>query len=332
MENQIKLPVLRTFANALGFAFGNYFTVLRLAWLPFTLLLATQLGLVWAIGLPAAGERVLNPTRVFEHLGDLFFLQIVMWILQLIVLAAIAVSIHRVILFGDRRPGVLFNFAFGRTEFVYAVMALLWALMIAAILLAVLAPVVLVLSGGDLAGLIARVEEIARNWPRSAEQVRVAFGPLMGVGAAYFIAWIVVLYVSLRLCLWPPSIVATNRLSPAEAWGLTRGNVLRLIGLFALTLFAAYLIVGVIAGMALFGAHDRLVELPPPPALLMDDPAAVRKHIAERIEALLPYWPVLWLIALLVYSFVVGLVVALISYSYKALKGYAAAAPIADGA
>jgi len=329
MDNPNKLPVFRTFGNAIGFAFGNYFTVLRLAWLPFTLLIAAQAGLSYAVGISLA-KRVVNPWVVFEHIDQLLFLQVVTWILQLLVVAAIAVSIHRIILFGDRRPGVYFSFRFRRTEFVYAVMAALWALMIFAIIIAFIGPVLLLISGGDFADLIARIQEITKDWPKNADKIATQIGPLIGLWAAYMAGWITVLYVSLRLCVWPPSIVATNRLSPSEPWRLTRGNAAGLFGLFVLTIFVCYFIIGVVAGATVFSLGDHLGDFTPPPPPTSSDPDAVRRHVEEVVEKLLPYWPLLWLGMLLFYTFVIGLVIALLSYSYKALKGYDPTSPIAD--
>ncbi len=332
--NTNKLPVFRTFGNALGFAVGDYFTVLRLAWLPFTLLLAANFGLAALIGL-SLGKRIATPFFVFAHIQEFAFLQATMWILQLIVVAAVAVSIHRIILFGDRRPGVYLSFRFGRTEFVYAAMALIWGLIILAIMATVLTPVLLLVSGGDLPGLFARVQEWAKDWPRHAPDLANNFGAFAGVWFAYVIGWIVVLYVSLRLCVWPPSVVATNRLSPGEAWRLTDGNALRLFGLFFLTIFVVYAVVLAVVLTVVFALPGQLPHFPAPApaAATVNDIAAERERIGEKIETFLAlYWPAVWLAALLVYGAVVGMTVALISYSYKALKGYDAQAPIPDGA
>lgn len=329
MENENKLPVFQTFRNALGFALGSYFTVLRLAWLPFTLFLIAQFAIANAVGLAAMQSP--TPLAIFNRLGDLLYVQAVLWVLQLIVLAAIAVSIHRVILFGDRRPGVYFNFRFGGTEFVYAAMAILWALMVLFILLAAIAPVILILSQGDLPGFITRIQEVVRDWPKDADQIAKNIGAFAGIWVSYTAGWLTILYVSLRLCVWPPSVVATNRLSPAEPWGLTRGNVARLLGLFVLTILACYVVLGIIAGVGITVAiQGGLIEMPP-----ASDTGAV--EIQKQLKApfdpfgtILPYAPAIWLAALLFYSFVIGLSVALISYAYKALKGYDAKAPISD--
>jgi hypothetical protein len=331
MDNENKLPVFQTFGNALGFAFGNYFTVLRLAWLPFTLFLLAQV----AIGhlVTSMAIHTSKPLAIFNRFGDLLYVQAVLWVLQLIVLAAIAVSVHRVILFGDRRPGVYFSFRFGRTEFAYALMALLWALMIFVILAAAIAPVILILSQGDVPGFIARIQDAVENWPRDAEQIAKNMPSFALVWVAYTAGWLTILYVSLRLCLWPPSVVATNRLSPSEPWGLTRGNVLRLLGLFALTIIVCYVVLGIIAGVGFAVAFQSgLVDLSGP---AKDEAAEISRQLTAPFDPfgpLLPYAPLIWLAVLLFYSFAIGLSVALISYAYKALKGYDAKEPIPDAA
>jgi hypothetical protein len=46
------------------------------------------------------------------------------------------------------------------------------------------------------------------------------------------------------------------------------------------------------------------------------------------LNAMHPYLPVVYVLGLMLYVFMTSLGVALISYSYKALKGYEAASPI----
>jgi hypothetical protein len=129
--------------------------------------------------------------------------------------------------------------------------------------------------------------------------------------------------------VWPPSVVATNHLSPAEPWRLTHGNALRVFGLFVLTIFVVYAFILVFVLGGVFAFRDQLGHLAPPhvPDLpnSVDRQQAIREMIATQLAA---YWPVLWLVGLLVYTAAISMTVALISYSYKALKGYDAGEPI----
>ena len=121
----MKLPVFQTFSNAFGFAVSNFFTCLRLAWLPLTLLFVAQQFVQWylfdMLGTDIVVADDARPLAVFgrilEHWDRLAIVQVTMVLLQALAIAAIAVSFHRIILFGDRRPGSFINFSFGMTEF-----------------------------------------------------------------------------------------------------------------------------------------------------------------------------------------------------------------------
>ncbi len=337
-----KLPVFRTFGNALGFTIGNFFTIFRLSWLPFTAFLAANFVLGFYLQ-DLVGHKLVDPFTIFAHIDDIFFLQVVTGILQLIVIAAVAVSIHRVILFGDRNPGSYFNFPFGTTEFLYALMAVLTGTIIVAILAAALAPVIFVVAHGDLRAFFAQIATWAADWPKNLSAVSfVTLAPIM---FAYFVGWIIALYVCLRLAVWPPAVVATRRLSFGEAWRLTEGNVARMFGLFFLSGFILWVAVAFLAGAAYwyytshmgaghFPAAPDVGSVPATPSVAPDpkDVAAAqelaRHNVELEMEKFQPYAPLFWLFELLVNIIGTGFGVALLSYSYKALKGYEAREPI----
>ena len=150
-----KLPVFRTFGNAVGFTLWNCVTIFRLSWLPFGLYFAA------IFGLGMAAQQILENkvdtgsldfpivmiglTRVSIFYGAAL-------LLQALATVAGAVAIHRVILFDDRKQGALASFAFGRTEFIYLVMATLTMLFAFTIFAAVFAPVIYLMSHGDVVG------------------------------------------------------------------------------------------------------------------------------------------------------------------------------------
>ena len=139
-----KLPVFRTFGRALGFSIGSFGTIFRLSWLPFALFIAASLiAGIFVEQVIHGGKPMIDPLSIGAHIKDFVFLNIVMIVLQAIAVAAAAVSIHRVIHFGDRKPGVWFNFPFGTTEFLYVLMGAITGLIILAVLAAVIAPVIL---------------------------------------------------------------------------------------------------------------------------------------------------------------------------------------------
>lgn len=322
----MKLPVFQTFGNALGFAFSNFATCFRLAWLPFTLLFITEQVVGWFFRrefmqhLPTRPE---DPRAIFqifiEQWDRIATIQFSILLLQALVIAAVAVSIHRVILFGDRKEGSLVNFSFGKTEFLYMLMATAYALVILTILSSILVPTVYGLAGGDFQAFFAQF----RNFPDNMKQFVGSgqFGVLM---FAYIAAWIVAAYFMIRLAVWPPSVVATGALSPSEPWQLMRGNVLRFVGLIILTGIFMWIVMAAL--LATFMSQGGLEAIKGLQTLEHQNPQEMQENL---LNAMHPYLPVIYVFGLMAYVFMTSLGVALISYSYKALKGYDAASPIA---
>lgn len=309
-----KLPVFRTYGNALGFAFGSYFTVLRLTWLPF----AAWIGSLFVLGyllqatvLPPEFAQADDAQAVIKNWELFGLIQLFSVVLQVLIFAIVAVTVHRIILFDDRKPGEYFNFPFGMTEFVYILMGFASFLICVALLAAILVPVLYVSTSGDLAGFF----ESFKNWPENIQNLAASgvMGPVM---FGYFIAWLIVIYVFVRLAVWPPSVVATGRFSPAEAWGLTRGNFWRFIGLFLLVVITIWaIVVPPVAAFFFYATRTAVEANPQGTAVTPADIEAFR----TRMEV---YAPLFWLAYLLVYVFMTGFSVALVSYAYKALKGY----------
>lgn len=379
-----KLPVFRTAGNAIGFTLWNAFTIFRLAWLPFVALFAAELGLAIYI-MRSLGETLdgaPNPMTIGLIFEKVFALNIAVMVLQAIVITSVAVSIHRVILFGERRPGEYFNFAFGKTEFIYLMMGVLSVLLFLSVFAAVFAPLVFVISSGDPIGFFKKIAEDPTSIEKIIDPKQGTFFAIMGV---YFVAWILLVYLSLRLAVWPPAVVATNRLSPSEPWQLMRGNVWRMIGTLFLTFGWIYVVMLVVISVSAFSYYRAKMEkeptavtapaepqeaapsapdasktpapeaapsntnttatTPPPaqptspaPDATLDKPlpAAPKStepmtedDVRERFDDMLePYTPVLWVIQLLMFIYFTALGVAVVSYSYKALKGYDAREPI----
>jgi hypothetical protein len=220
-----------------------------------------------------------------------------------------------VILFGDRREGSLLNFSFGKTEFMYMLMAAAMSIFVLAILASVLLPAIYIVADGNLPGFI----DGFRRFPDNVTEL-VRSGGFGLLGIAYLVAWILVIYVSVRLAVWPPSVVATGSLSPAEPWNLMRGNVLRFIGLVILCVIVLWILLAGTA-IAIFsqGGFESIKALQ---SLDHQDSVELQKHMREQM---MPFLPVLYVIMLLLYTFVISFSIALISYSYKALKGLGAA-------
>jgi len=312
-----KLPIVATYANVMRFAFGRFFTTLRLTWLPILLLLAAIIGhftlQLYSMGLRFDMTGARPPTLEPGNVGLMFASQGFLFVLQVIAMSAVAVAIHRVILFGDTKPGVWFNFPFGGTEARFLAMGLMFALIVIGVIFLIVAPVLFLISGGDVAGFFAGfgdahfMESLIRS------------GAFFGLMAAYIAGWIVVLFIMVRLAVWPPSIVATGSLSPAEAWRLTRGNFFNLIGLFILTGATIY---AIMIPFAIAFASFVAVNL-------VDAASSGEKIQPEEVFALMKTAaPIVIAFYFIFIVFVTGVTVAVLSYAYKALKGIDAKEPV----
>jgi hypothetical protein len=262
---------------------------------------------------PAPGEGM-AALQFPINLDLMIFMQVTLFLLQLIAMSAVAVSIHRVILFGDTKPGVWFNFPFGATEVRFLAMGLLFALMTICVIALIVGPVLFLVSGGDVIAFF-------RDWQaKGPESIRNGgFFVLIG---AYLAGWLTVLFFLVRLSVWPPSVVASGRLSPGEPWRLTRGNFWSLIGLFILvgvTLYALFIPFGIAAAVFMFTQMRDLqaqsADLPP-------------EKVFEMVRPMLPFLAAFYFIMIV---FVTGVTVAVLSYAYKALKGVDAKASMAEG-
>lgn len=208
---------LEILGNALWFVAANFFTLFRLCWLPIAMLLATQVALGQILAALAGGTSasVLEASPFSE---PSFWLSAA---LQTIALSVVAVRVHRLVLFGDRRPGEYFLFAFGRTEASYVAMVVL--------LIGAAFAIGLAFAGGVslLMGPISH-EMGVRADDSMAKTVAVT---LMAAGV-FFTIWFV-----LRLSLWPVVVVANDGLAPAEAWRVTRQYGVAMFWLFFVSQF-----------------------------------------------------------------------------------------------
>ncbi|MBP6014460.1 MAG: hypothetical protein KBA31_19685 [Alphaproteobacteria bacterium] len=298
------VPIFQITGRAVWFVFSDLLTLFRLCWLPIGLLLATQYGLAYAVAHVSAGMQ-LEEMMETDAFAAVEFVDL---LLQGLALSVIAVAVHRIILFGDRRPDQYFAFPFGKTEFLYVLMG---GLSIAAILVLVGILGVGFAIVGTAAG--ADVTRLTESTPLTIAAVIVAL-----------IGYVALVWLALRLMVWPPAVVANNRLSFGEAWRLSKGNALALLALSIASSIAFIAIGGVvlIAGQRA-GALDAL-DLGK--ALQFDD--SIGAKLARLLEHRINPHVIAFEFAFK--FFIATYTVAIISYAYKTLKGFDIDAPI-DG-
>jgi hypothetical protein len=225
-----RLPVFATVGRAYSFVFKNLGILYRLCWFPV---------LIFALPEFVSFNPVANvwksTTPVLLALA--ISVAMVVFLVQTFFLSMALVAIHRVILFGDRKPGIFLLFSVGIVELYFTVVPLV--VQLGAVGIVVLAILVF-------------------GWP--------TIGPAPGNGllrsVAFFAAWALGTWVFCRFVAFYPLVVVTERLAIREAWRLSRGNFWRILGVFFFGLLPLFL-AGMVAVtlLALFLTPDGLAEM-----------------------------------------------------------------------
>jgi len=305
------LPIFGITGRSLWFVVANLFSLFRLCWLPLALLIATTYGMAYAIVevSPGATEKSVTQTSAF------MFATLTELVLNGIVFSVIAVNVHRIILFNDRRPDVYFAFPFGRTELLYVLMGVLTyvflALLIGVITLIYVTLLRIAPTGAALL-VAAMVEAAADAAPKGSPWLSALFI------ITFIVGYILGLWMMLRLTVWPPAVVANNRLSLGEALRLSKGRVFALLGLMIasslayITVFAVFVAafaVAASAGADLQNGMQAFSDI----GLINKVMLALSGNTVNPNTILFEFFYVLTATA---YT------VAILSFAYKALKGF----------
>ena len=270
------LPVFATIAASYRFLLRDFLTVVRLAWFPLLVVAVVQYFAAQA-SLDAVASAGRNGTdRIIGTPYDL-----VQWAVEIVAFAIVAVAIHRVILFGETRPGQYITFAFGRPEILFMVLQ------------------VLALAAYSIVGLASALA-FGQGGPSASIQSLTSVLSLVVIVAA-------IVFVFVRLAPIYPITVADNRLDFRQAFDLTNGWFWRLFLVFA---------VGMLPLGILAAAAERVF-------LGIMAQSIAGKAISTEAAAGIAKGLVLYQVAV-IYAIAViasGLGVALLCYSYKALRG-----------
>jgi hypothetical protein len=189
MAAERKLPGFEIAGAAFVFLARERWAILRLSWFP--MLLATL------------AERFAE-----EQAGIIGsnFLTVAAW-------AVIAVSLHRVILFGDRDPYTFLNVRFGKVQALFSIL--------------------------PIAYLVVTTTMSALGLPT---ELHLKGGPAV----VMWIVFAVIIFLIARFCLVFPIAVVERRIDFAQAWLLSHGNVWRLIGVTLLVIILAQMAYGLL--------------------------------------------------------------------------------------
>lgn len=227
-----KIPVVETVSRTYGFLLGDIGTIVRLTWAP--LLIGSGLSYIYGPQIMDAALQSQNdPSAALAQAPAQFLMGMVSFVTGIMA----TVALLRVVIFGDRKPGLFVYLWFGAAEM---------RLIIVSILL-----FVAVIAGGiALALVMALLGGVATAVPAASGVVVLAALALVPV----------LIWAALRLTLISPVVVAENNLGVERSWQLMSGNVLRMFLVLLLT-FLPFVIVMVLVTLAVIGG-----DMPPFPA------------------------------------------------------------------
>jgi hypothetical protein len=244
------MPEFRVFAaagQAYGFLLREFVTILRLTWLPLLLSVVIQ-NFVTITVLPEVIQGPGSTTAVLSSPAGLFGWAVI-WIAFLAGTAIAAVALHRVILFGERRPGQFVYLRFGRAEWLFAAVWLAAAAVIGATFL-----------------------------------IGAFFVPLWLALPLFLLLVAAVIYLFIRISPIFPIAVVAGRLDFEQALGLSRGRFWRLFALWLVVMMPAAIVFAAIQHLVVFGSlaidYERLM-------IGMDTPLLVKITILQVLSAIL---------------------------------------------
>ena len=310
-----KIPVGQTIGEAYAFAFGKYFPILGVLWLPFLLLAVVGFFAIgpiyhvfWDILQHAAqhpGDKSL-PVEQMQQLQQLNSRVLLFDILELAVLSVVSVGVVKEAM--NLRKGFrLFYVGFGLEELLVA-----GAYFLVAILFAV-ALIVAMIAAAILIALVGTTFASHADKATAAAQMG-GLGLLVGliIGCA-------LIYFAVRLVFFiVPVTVAEREFGVFRSWELTKGNFWRIFAVLFVSLVPAYIVVS-----ALFWGVLGLSIIP---AVIAEahkhaphDPAEVQAIFKVIWDGLMRSWPYLVAVIVLPAPVLYGLLFGPAAFAYRAL-------------
>jgi hypothetical protein len=286
-----QFDVLATAGRVYGFLFREFGTILRLSWLPLLLVIVFEYFASRVLADPVPdpwGPRkaVTPPSDMLSVFADVFPSPGVMLTMfaDMMGTVMVAVALHRVILFGKRRHGRLFYLSFGRMEWLFLAVWLV-ALVVGT-------------------ALLAMVDSMELLW---FPPPRWLFTLL------YLFVFSAVMYLWIRFSLIFPVTVVKHRYDFAEVQAITRGHFWGLLGVWLIVFIGPVLLLSASLSLLFVSgvvSWDLLMSISVDPEMMA--------RYAEDVPKLLRSSALQFVVMLVTGA----LGVAVLSYSYKALKGH----------
>lgn len=302
-----KIPVGRTIAQTYGFAFGKYFTLLQITWLP--LLASAALSFYFRGPLMAEMMASAHGGGGFASMARFQPTSLLLQLVGLLLFAIMSVGITKEVL--GLRTGLRFFYAgFGAAELRVIVGYF-------AIVLLFIVFIIAMIVGAVVVGLLSRA--VLSHFDAAVAK------PLVGLGFALLVLFIYLwlIYAMVRLTfLFLPATVAEHRIGIARSWELTRGNFWRIVAIGIVVLLPIF-VIAVCAVFAILGPgyipfvieHSR-------------DPAAIQEYVVQHMMVLMQNFPLLLVAGIIINPILYGLMIGPAAFAYRALVP----APVEDQA
>ena len=237
-----KIPIGEVAGAAIGFAWNNFFTLIRIGWFP--ILISTffsYVGDLAALPVMPVWATQINPA-IFQ----------ISYVLAFVCWAIFAVSVHRMILVEQEAPSGFFYFRVTGDEIRYALAPIVIGIIPA-----------LIMGGGYL--ILSGSVEFLEAAVDTARPDATNIEDIAGWRVAMFILSLVMAsYVYLRLVLSLPIIAAENKFGLFRSWSLTSGNFWRMILVYLLLgLTLAIVYFGITLAVLLLGASGAGLGISP---------------------------------------------------------------------
>jgi hypothetical protein len=292
-----KIPVWRTVVHSYGFAFGKYFTILGIIWLP----MLVQSAISYSLQVPLHDLMAASAHGPAPMLDPRFArVNLLVQIVALIALTIVSVGITKEVL--GLRTGPRFFYArFGAAELRvvvgYFALFLLFIVFAIAFVLGIL--------------ILAGISTVIAG--QLASPAAKGIAALVIVSAA-FAVWLALLYATVRLTfLFLPSTVAERRIGIARSWELTSGNFWRIFAI-GILVFLPLITAAIVLGLTILGAGyvDFVMQH-------TNDPQAIQQFVMQRMENYFQALPLILVVNFFVAPVIYGLMVAPASFAYRAL-------------
>ena len=307
-----KIPVGKTIARAYGFAFRDFFRILGVMWLPWSILWLP--GIFLQQRMIALQQRIISGDTSVSRMIWLIFLPV--YLAMIVILFMQIIGIAKLAL-GIKKGPAWFYFSLDKP--VWRLIGS-WLLLIVALIIGYFA---LLLAGVVLGFGIAMLTKTVNNG---------LFNGLIAIllAVAAIAAWCAYIYAVVRLTFLLVPVIAAEEegFALARSWTLGLGNFWRMF-VVLLAVLAPFIVIELVF---IFGYLFRGLPFPPAhadPVQVAAFQAAINARMLEMIGAMNHYWYLSYPIFVVVMVVFYGVAVGAQCFGWRALTDGEASGPVA---